>query len=480
MEKVNKQEVTEGNEYFESKEFKEILQQYEESVKSGERIYMDADDLADIADYYHYNNRMDEAEAAISLAMEYNPEAVGPMLYKAREAIEKKDYDTAEEYANKVEPLDSLEAVYLRAELLVIKEDIDGADKLLMDYSKDVPTDEFGDYVKGVVQLYLDYNQFIKAFEWIARTTNADSEGFKELLARTLFGMGKFKDSEKLFNDLLDKNPYSTEYWNALAGVQYMNEDYNSALTSSEYAIAINPDDANSLLSKANTLYTMGNYKEALVYFQKYSEKKPDDEFGFYHQALCLTNEGKYEDGLELYKKAISIAPTDSIYLPEIYSEAAFAYSKINNLDQALWCLSMTEQLDCDHSNILVMKGHILLTFKKDKEASDAFREALEKSNNSKKIQLQIIVSYQDNLHLNFAYKLYTEFFKHIDEKWNEGYSYMALCCNDLKKDDEFLHYLQKACECNPKEAKTVLCVLFPEDMEPKDYYDYALEHLND
>jgi hypothetical protein len=87
LEKVNKQEVTEGNEYFESKEFKEILQQYEESVKSGERIYMDADDLADIADYYHYNNRMDEAEAAISLAMEYNPEAVGPMLYKAREAI---------------------------------------------------------------------------------------------------------------------------------------------------------------------------------------------------------------------------------------------------------------------------------------------------------------------------------------------------------------------------------------------------------
>ena len=246
--------MTEGNEYFESKEFKEILQQYEESVKSGERIYMDADDLADIADYYHYNNRLDEAEAAISLATEYNPEAVGPMLYKAREAIEAKDYDTAEEYANKVEPLDSLEAVYLRAELMVIKEDIDGADKLLLDYSKDVPTDEHKDFVKGVVQLYLDYNQFIKAFEWIARTEGVNTEGFKELMARTLFGMGKFKDSEKLFNELLDKNPYSSEYWNALAGVQYMNEDYNSALTSSEYAIAINPDDANSLVSKANTL----------------------------------------------------------------------------------------------------------------------------------------------------------------------------------------------------------------------------------
>ena len=76
--------MTEDTEYFESEDFKEILRQYEESVKSGVHIYMDADDLADIADYYHYNNRIDEAEEAISLAMEYNPEAVGPMLKTSR------------------------------------------------------------------------------------------------------------------------------------------------------------------------------------------------------------------------------------------------------------------------------------------------------------------------------------------------------------------------------------------------------------
>lgn len=81
-------------------------------------------------------------------------------------------------------------------------------------------------------------------------------------MARTLFGLGKYKDSERLFNELLDKDPYSANYWNALAGVQYMKEDYSGALTSSEYAIAIDPNDANGLLSKANTLYAMGNHDE--------------------------------------------------------------------------------------------------------------------------------------------------------------------------------------------------------------------------
>ena len=472
--------MTEDTEYFESEDFKEILRQYEESVKSGERIYMDADDLTDIADYYLYNKRDKEAEEAISLAIEYNPEAVGPMLYRAREALAAKDFETAENFADKIQSADSLEGTYLRAEILILKKELDEADKILSDYAKDIPTEDYSDFVKGVVQLYLDYNQFIKAFEWIARFTGANSEEIKELMARTLFGLGKYKDSEKLFNELLDKNPYSIDYWNALAGVQYMKADYNAALTSSEYAIAIDPNDSDGLMNKANTLYTMGNYDEALSYFQKYSEKAPDDEFGYLHQALCHINKGQLNEGLELLKKAVSVAAVDSIYLADIYQEMAYVYNKSGYLDKALWCLDMTDNLNCDHINLRVMRGHLLLSHKKDKEARAEFDKALEQSSHAPKTQLQIIISYQDNMHLDYAYKLFIEFFKTVDNNWNVGYSYMAMCCNDLKKDEEFLYYLKKACECNPEEAETVLCEYFPEDMAPKDYYNYALEHLKD
>jgi hypothetical protein len=62
---------------------------------------------------------------------------------------------------------------------------------------------------------------------------------------------------------------------------------------------------------------------------------------------------------------------------------------------------------------------------------------------------------------------------------WNEGYSYMALCCRDLKKPDEFMHYLKLATEKNPKEARTVLGALFPEETDPKDYYSYLMNKLN-
>ena len=472
--------MTEDTGYFESEDFKEILRQYEESVKSGERIYMDADDLADIADYYHYYNRKEEAEEAISLAMEYNPEAVGPMLYKAREALDAKDYKTAEDYADKIDALDTLEAVYLHAEILVAENEIDKADSILLEYAKEIPADEYPDFVKGVIQLYVDYSQFIKAFEWTARFTGSDSEGFKELMARTLFGLGKYKDSEKLFNELIDKNPYSTDYWNALAGVQYMKRDYSAALISSEFAIAIDPNNSEGFMSKANILYTRGHYEEALVYFEKYTEKEPDDEFGYLHQALCHINIGRFWEGLELLKKAVSISAVDSIYLPEIYQEMSFVYNKLGDMGKSLWCLDMTDKLDCNHIQIRVTKGHVLLANKKRREAKAEFRKALEESNFDPQIRLRIIVSYHDNMYLDFAYKAYLDFFKTVDNEWDFGYAYMALCCNDLKKKDEFLYYLKLACEKNPEEAQTVLCDFFPEDMDSKDYYNFALEKLKE
>ena len=73
--------------YFDSEEFRTILNQYEESVESEHPIYIDADDLADIADYYQYNGFPEKAKVAVDLALEYNPEAVGPLLFKAREAL---------------------------------------------------------------------------------------------------------------------------------------------------------------------------------------------------------------------------------------------------------------------------------------------------------------------------------------------------------------------------------------------------------
>ena len=101
--------MTDDTAYFDSESFKELLRQYEDSVRSGHPTYMDADDLADIADYYHYEGRQDDATTAIELALQFNPDAIGPLLYKAREALSINNFEAARDYAERIRIIDNTE-----------------------------------------------------------------------------------------------------------------------------------------------------------------------------------------------------------------------------------------------------------------------------------------------------------------------------------------------------------------------------------
>ena len=80
------------------------------------------------------------------------------------------------------------------------------------------------------------------------------------------------------------------------------------------------------------------------------------------------------------------------------------------------------------------------------------------------------------NKYVEAAYTMFKKFFSvvnELDPDFNRGHAYMALCCYDLGKNDEFLEYLQKSVEMNPHEAKLVLGFLFPQGMEPSEYAKY-------
>lgn len=467
-----------NDEYFNDDEFQEILKDYEMSVKSGQMAYLDADDLTDIADYYLQNERYDEAHEAMNRAIETDPNALPVLDYQIHEALQKGDIETAKQLLDNIMERESPEYIYNYAEILITQDKTDEADLFLREQLQTVPADEYQDYVLDVVSLYTDYGLNDKAMEWMMRARQDNTDDFKELMARTLFGLGKYDDSERIFNELLDRDPFQKRYWNALASAQYMKEDYSSSITSSEYAIAIDPDDPEAVIAKANGLYRLDNYEEALSYYERYSRLVPDDEFGLLHQGTCLINMNRIDEAVERLQKAVEIAPDDSEYLVEIYEELAFAYSEQHQVDKALHYIDLADMMDCDHHDMLVIRGHILLTNNRLEDAEAMFKEALSQSNNDPRIMLRILVSLYDNKYVEAAYTMFKKFFTIVDDNWTDGYSYMALCCWDTRRTEEFMKYLLLACKKNPQEARLVLSGLFPESMAPNDYYSYMLEKI--
>ena len=464
--------------YFDDEEFREMLEDYERTVKSGQPVFMDVDDLADIADYYQQEGRYDDAQQALDRALELQPDSVVALNYQVHNAINQNDFEAAENYLSQIIDQDLPEYTYCRAEIWIAQEEVEKADEYLQQQFKECPQEEWQDFVLDVVNLYTDYGYSEKAMEWMMRAKQDGSDDFKEMMGRTLFGLGKYDDSERIFNELIDRDPFQKRYWNALANTQYMKEDYSASVTSSEYAIAIDPEDAEGLVAKANGLFRLENYEEALDYYRRYSEKEPDDEFGLLHQGTCLINLGQFEEAVCQLLKAEEVSPDDSPYLVEIYQELGFAYSELKMPETALYYIDQTEVLDCDHVDMLVVKGHILLGNGKRKEAENIFKQAVQQSGNSPRTLMRIIVSLYDNHYVEAAYKMFKGFFKYVGSDWNEGYGYMALCCYELKHDQEFLDYLEICCKRNPEEAKLVLSHLFPEGMKPEDYYEYMLKEL--
>ncbi len=468
-----------GDEYFDSEEFRDRLDHYEESVKSGHPLYMDADDLADIADYYHFTGKDAQADETIDYALSLYPNATLPNVFKAREALTIGDIDTAREHIDRIESKDDPEYHYMQAELLMAQDQVEEADTYLREYFKTIPPEEYQDFVMDVANIYFDYGLNDKAYEWMMRTKGDDSNDFKELMARTLFGLGKYKDSERIFNELLDKNPYSKRYWNALANTQYMNDDFSGAITSSEYAIAIDPDDSEGVINKANALYRLGNYEEAIRYYDRYGEISSPDEFSLLHKGSCLVNLNRQEEALSVLQQAKAASSHDSQFLPQIYQELAFCCSALGRLDDAVSYINETRGLDCDHIDMLVLKGHILLENEQNKRAEEVFKNAIIRSNNDPIIIMRIIVSLYDNKYVKAAYEMFKKFFSLVvDEQYDQGYSYMALCCWDLGYTEEFLMYLRIAIDRNPREARMVLGHLFPEDMAAKEYYHYIYKKI--
>jgi len=468
-------------EYFNSEEFQEILENYKASINVGSNPFMDADDLVDLADYYSWQGDDEQAERAIDYALELYPNSTLPNVFKARKALAEEDYAQAEFYAGEIENHDDPDYHYLLAEIMIAEGDIEKADEYLHAYGKQVGPDEYEDYVRDCANLYIDYDESEKAYEWMMRSRGDDSDDFKELMARALFGIGKYKDSERIFNELIDHHPYSKQYWNALASAQLMNEDYSNAITSSEFAIAIDPDDPDAVSQKASGLLRLGNYEEAQKYYRKYCELVPDDEYGFLHQGVCLVNMNRNEEALPVLRTALALAPEDSPFLAQVYQELAFCYGALHQVKQAMEMLDKTETLDCDHVDMLVIRGHILLQNKQVNKAEEAFKMAIMKSQNAPNVLLRIIVSLYDNRYVQASYQMLLKFFEMVHEYYpdfHSGYAYMALCCYDLGLADEFMKYLRLAVVNDPHEAQGVLNCLFPEGTPVNDYVPYMEQRL--
>ena len=465
--------------YFNSDEFRDILKRYEASLKENREEYFGSEELSDIAEFYYNEGKRQMAVDALDYAIRLHPGAATPLVFRGRMALlDEKNIDKARFYANQIADDYDLDCLYLKAEIMIAEDNTEGANRMLHDAADKIDEDDLPDYVLDIAMMFIDYNLADLAEEWLKLSDEDDLQDYREVKARIAFAKGDYEGSGKLFEQLLDEDPYSVRYWNSLASTQFMSNRINDAITSSEYSIAIDPNDEEAIFNKANGLFSLGNYEEAMKFYKKFHELNPLDCMTLPLIGNCLLNTGRAAEALEYYKKgADDIRRTGGPNLLETLQCMAFAHAELKQFDEALKCID--EAMDLPHADkgeLMVSRGQIMLESGGLKKSIECFLSALKMSEFSHDIFFRIAVAVYDCGYLPIAYRMFKAYTDMHRNNGDEGSAYLASCCLRMKRHAEYMKYLRLSCDINPTEARRVLGDQFPQGMNPKEYYDYELK----
>ena len=462
--------------FYESPEFKEKFQLYENAQATGTNVYLEPDDLTDIAEYYHILGNIDACKKTVDYAIKLFPGATMPLVFRSRVALlMERDAALADKYAEMIDDKSDLEYFYLKAEIMIVDDRVEEAETFLHDAYEELEDEEDkADFVMDIATLYADYELMENAKQWLSLSEEKDSTDYKELQGRIAIGLGNYEESNRIYNELIDRNPYSFNYWNQLASSQLLHNDIMESIQSSEFALAINPDDGDATLNKANGLFNQGNFEEACKYYERLTKILPKSEVGEMFLGISLINLNHTEEGVEHLKKAERLDDAFSEYLHEIYVELAYSLTALGKYDEAMEYIEKISQLDdCDPYETDVLKGNVLLQKGETKDAMKCFHHAVTTSNGMPRIILRIGICIYDCGYFSLAYDVFHLLLDDASDEWKDGWSYLALCCMLLARKDEFFYAVRKACQLNPLEAKMVLGELFPDNLSPEDYVNY-------
>lgn len=474
--------------YLRSNEFKEILARYEQAQKDGTNEFFDADDLLDIGEYYHSLHDIDAACRAAEYCLELYPDNQRAMVFVAKCAICNSDIETAERISQSIGMDEEIDVVYLRAELMLLRNQYEDADKYLQDYFDGLQDDDDirYDFVIEVPALYCDYGCWQLAERWLLMPENDEQKDdlqYLDALGRVYTNTNRFAEAIPLWNKYIDKDSFCAGAWLMLAQCQYHIGLCHEAMSSAEYCIAINPDLPDGYLAAGNASFALGRSNDALSYFTKFLDLAPGDAQGELLIATVLFAEERYDDARAHIEVAVdginNLTDEDipAIVFHEIYKEAAFICSAQGDIKQSLIYLDRLLFHGMSEDAVLLLRAAILLEAKQTREAFNIFNDILTSSGHDPEIYIQIGMMVIDASFYDLGYSMLSTTIKVLTESGmacEVGYDRLAYACLMLDKYDEFLEALEKSIKFSPSETVTIFSPYFPEDTPITEYIEYA------
>lgn len=326
--------------YYESSEFQQILQKFEEMIDNGSTLYLDASDIADIVDYYVLSSEQEKVETALEYGMRLHPNDDDIIIANINNLLAQGNTKMARQFAEMLEDPTNQEILYIKG-LVELADDNTQESRAYFDQSFNNSNNDLGLIDDIILELtnknYDDEVQYWLniAFEKMTKPIPIFYEYQADLYYRT----NQYDKAIEWYNKQLDIFPFDSYPWEQIGKIYFLREDYTKARECYEYALAINDDNHEAMLMKADCYINIHDYKTALELYKELLEKaKEYENILTYCCGKCHFHLHNYDLAMEyLTRTEENLDENDSekLYI-EVYNLMARIHIVKHNEDEAL------------------------------------------------------------------------------------------------------------------------------------------------
>ena len=284
-----------------------LLQRYLSGHQEGRDAYFDADEIDSLLDSFEESDDYTYYDEVLALGLRLHPGNTDLQVRQCKSFVYNEDYESALALIETIAETDNQDLDMLRLECYVMQDSYDKVveytEKLIADKCEYLET--IFEYIAPILG---DAEMNKEAHDYINRGLMLfpDNMILKDELCYNLEIEGDIEKAIGICNELIDKNPYSNDYWFTLGRLYSISGDYEKAIEAFDFALTCDDSDEELKILKAYCLYMNENYEKAI---EVYNEIATTDEIRARITPLlaeCYVKLEDYEKAYELLKEQLS------------------------------------------------------------------------------------------------------------------------------------------------------------------------------
>ncbi|MGB5384197.1 MAG: tetratricopeptide repeat protein, partial [Lutimonas sp.] len=317
------------------------LSKFEFMLKTNSVYFFDANEFEEIILYYIDNGKFSLANKAVQLGLRQHPLSVDLKLVQAELLVLEEKFENAEKILNELQEIEPAnEDIYIQKATIYSKKGVHKKAiaylKIALEYSEE-PSEIYS--MIGMEYLYLD--EFEMARENFAMCLDVEFDNYSTLYnVIYCFDMTEqHAEAVEYLISYIEKDPYSEVAWHQLGRQYFVLENYSKALEAFEYAILIDDTFIGAHLEKAKTLEELNRLEEAIEYYGLTMELDTETPFAFLRIGKCYEGLGDLDKAIEFYHKTVNEDPLLDkgwLALTDIYMKKGMLDKAMHHIKKAL------------------------------------------------------------------------------------------------------------------------------------------------